>query len=133
LGTDLSRSLLTVGREFRFPIDFEADRRVSFETSDKEKKLFAKNLTDLLLKSREIYLLLIAEHRAAHREYRNAQIDNPRKFKLGDVVFTNVQVQSKAKAGTVAKLAYIKRGPYKIIQTGAPSRLVSSHYKKAWL
>jgi hypothetical protein len=119
LGTDLSQSLLIVGREFRFPIDFEADRRVSFETSDKEKKLFADNLTDLLRKSREIYLLLIAEHRAAHREYRNAQIDHPRQFKLGDIVFTNVQVQSKAKTGAVAKLTYIKRGPYKIVESYA--------------
>jgi hypothetical protein len=60
--------------------------------------------------------LLITEHRAAHREYRNAQINQPREFKLGDIVFTNVQVQSKAKTGTVTKLAYIKRGPYKIIK-----------------
>jgi hypothetical protein len=116
LGTDLSRSLLTVGREFHFPIDFESDRRLSFEPSDKEKKLFAANLTDLLEKSREIYLLLITEHRAAHREYRNAQINQPREFKVGDIVFTNVQVQSKAKTGTVTKLAYIKRGPYKVIK-----------------
>jgi hypothetical protein len=116
LGTDLSRSLLTVGREFHFPIDFEANRRASFDISDEEKKLFAENLTDLLLKSREIYMLLITEHRAAHREYRNAQLNHPRKFKLGDIVFTNVQVQSKLKTGTVTKLAYIKRGPYKIIK-----------------
>jgi hypothetical protein len=75
LGTDLSRSFLTVGREFHFPIDFEANGRVSFEaTTDNDKELFAENLTDLLLKSREIYVLLITEHRAAHREYRNAQI-----------------------------------------------------------
>jgi hypothetical protein len=111
LGTDLSRSLLTVGREFRFPIDFEADRIISFEISDREKKLFAENLMDLLMKSREVYLLLITEHRAAHREYRNAQLSHPRQFKVGDIVFTNVQVQSKLKTGTVTKLAYIKRGP----------------------
>jgi hypothetical protein len=84
--------------------------------TDKDKRVFADNLTDLLLKSREVYLLLIAEHRAAHREYRNAQINNPREFKLGDIVFTNVQVQSKKSSGTVQKLAYIKREPYKIIK-----------------
>jgi HKD family nuclease len=115
IGTDLSRSLLTVGREFHFPIDFEANRDVSYHTSSNEKKRFASNLTDLLLKSREIYVLLISEHRAAHREYRNAQINNPRKFKLNDIVFTNVQVQSKKSKGTVQKLSYIKRGPYKIV------------------
>jgi hypothetical protein len=116
IGTDLSQSLLTVGREFHFPIDFETNRQVSYDISNEEKKLFADNLTDLLLKSREVYLLLISEHQAAHHEYRNAQINNPREFKVKDIVFTNVQVQSKRSSGTVKKLSYIKRGPYKIIK-----------------
>jgi hypothetical protein len=63
-----------------------------------------------------VYLLLISENRAARREYRNAQINNPREFKLNNNVFTNVQVQSKRSSGTVKKLSYIKRGPYKIIK-----------------
>jgi hypothetical protein len=71
------------------------NRQVSFDISNEEKKLFADNLTDLLLKSREVYLLLISQYPAAHREYRNAQINNPREFKLNNIVFTNVQVQSK--------------------------------------
>jgi hypothetical protein len=116
LGTDLSRSLLVVGREFRFPIDFEANKQVSYVESETDVKLFADNLTDVLLKSREIYTILISEHRAAHRELRNSQINRPREFKLGDIVFTNVQVQSKKSTGTVQKLAYIKRGPYKIVK-----------------
>jgi hypothetical protein len=116
IGTDLSRSLLTVGREFHFPIDFETNRQVPYDISDGEKKLFADNLTDLLLKSREVYLLLISKHRAAHQECRNAQINNPREFKLNDIIFTNVQVQSKRSSGMVKKLSYIKRGPYKIIK-----------------
>jgi hypothetical protein len=37
LGTDLSRSLLTEGREFHFPIDFEANRPMSFEVTDNDK------------------------------------------------------------------------------------------------
>jgi hypothetical protein len=116
LGTDLSRSLLIVSREFHFPIDFEANKQVSYVESETDVKLFADNLTDLLLKSREIYRNLISEHRAAHRELRNSQINRPREFKLGDIVFTNVQVQSKKSTGTVQKLAYIKRGPYEIIK-----------------
>jgi hypothetical protein len=108
LGTDLSRSLLVVGREFHFPINFEANKQVSYVESETDVKLFPDNLTDLLLKSREIYTILISEHRAAHRELRNSQINRPREFKLGDIVFTNVQVQSKKSTGTVQKLAYIK-------------------------
>jgi hypothetical protein len=72
---------------------------------------------DLLIKSREIYEILISGHCAMHREYRNAQLNQVHKFKTGDIVFTNVQVQSKKSSGTVAKLAYICRGPYKIIKS----------------
>jgi hypothetical protein len=37
---------------------------------------------------------------------------------MGDIVFTNVQVKRKKSSGTVAKLAYIRRGPsYKIIKS----------------
>jgi hypothetical protein len=116
LGTDLSRSLLVVGRKFHSPTDFEANKQVSYFKSETDVKLFTNNLTDLFLKSREIYMILISEHRAAHRELRNSQINRPREFELGNIVFTNVQVQSKKSTGTVQKLAYIKRGPYEIIQ-----------------
>jgi hypothetical protein len=74
------------------------------DPNDLDKKSFAKELLDLMEKSRYIYKLLIEEHRAAHREYRNAQINNPRKFSVNDIVFTNVQVKSKAATGTVKKL-----------------------------
>jgi hypothetical protein len=117
LGTDLSRSLLVTGREFKFPIDFVSQNTVNFEASDNNKKSFASDLTTLLAKCREIYTLLIGEHRAAHREYRNAQLNNPKQFQLHDVVFTNVQVQSRKTTHTVKKLAYIRRGPYKIVRS----------------
>lgn len=71
-------------------------------------------MSELLTKCREVYELLIQEHRALHREYRNQQLTNPRKFSINDIVFTNVQVQSKASTNTVKKLAYVRRGPYKI-------------------
>jgi hypothetical protein len=116
LGTDLSRPLLTVGREFRFPIDFKANRQMAFEVTDNDKKLFVDNLLDLLMKSWEDYVLLISARQAAHPEYRNSQIKFPWQFKLGNIVFTNVQVQSKKNTGTVGKLAYIKQGPYRIIK-----------------
>jgi hypothetical protein len=38
LGTDLSRSLLTVGHEFHFPIDFTTNQHVTFDVTDKGKK-----------------------------------------------------------------------------------------------
>jgi hypothetical protein len=118
LGTDLSRSLLTVGREFHFPIDFTTNRNFSFDATDKSTKSYAAEMTDLLQKCRIIYVMLIAEHRAAHREYRNAQINKLREFKFNDIVFTIVQeeVQSKQGSGMVKRLAHVKRGPYRIVK-----------------
>jgi hypothetical protein len=60
LGTDLSRSLLVTGREFKFPIDFVSQQQVNFDASDNDKKSIARDLTNLLTKCREIYTLLIS-------------------------------------------------------------------------
>jgi hypothetical protein len=73
-------------------------------------------MLDLMEKCQEVYTLLIQEHRAYHGELRNAQISSPRKFKLDDIVFAQVQVQSVASKGQVKKLQYVTRGPYKIIK-----------------
>jgi hypothetical protein len=115
-GTDLSRSLLVLGREFHFPIDFTSRQHITFKLNDKDIKTFASNMLDLMEKCQEVYTLLIQEHRAYHRELRNAQISSPRKFKLDDIVFARVQVQSVASKGQVKKLRYVTRGPYKIIK-----------------
>jgi hypothetical protein len=50
IGTDLSRSLLTVGHEFKFPIDFvTSNRTVNFEHTATSTRSFATDLTDLML------------------------------------------------------------------------------------
>jgi hypothetical protein len=141
-GTDLSRSLLTVGREFHFPIDFETNRQVSYDITNGEKKLFADNLTDLLLKSREVYLLLISEHRAAHHECRNIQINNPREFKLNDIVFTNVATSTEQKIFRNSKEAIIhqeramqnhQRLQERVVRLRTYSWRIPCNNKKAWL
>jgi hypothetical protein len=71
----------------------------------------------LMEKLQAVYKLLIHEHRAYHRELWNAQIKNPRLFKVNDIVFTRVQVQSIASQGQVKKLRYVTRGPYKVIKS----------------
>eukprot|EP00978_Attheya_sp_CCMP212_P004970 scaffold10957_cov56-Attheya_sp.AAC.3 len=116
--TDLSRSLLTVGREFQFPIDFTLRYHIIYNMDEKVVRKYADELCDLMIKSRKIYEILTSEHRASmHREYRNALLNNICKFKMGDIVFTNVQVKSKKSSGTVAKFAYIHRGPYTLIKS----------------
>jgi hypothetical protein len=92
---------LVTGREFKYPIDFVSQQQVNFDAPDNDKKSFAQDLTNLLTKCWEIYTLLIGEHRAAHREYRNAHMNNPKQFQVDNIVFTNVQVQSKKTVNTV--------------------------------
>lgn len=115
-GTDLSRSLLVLGREFHFPIDFTSRQHITFLVSPSAVKSYAEEMLGLLEKCQEVYKILIHEHRALHRELRNSQLRDPRKFKVGDRVFARVQVQSKKSKGQVKKLSYRTRGPYKVVK-----------------
>jgi hypothetical protein len=110
-GTDLSHLLLVLGQEFHFPINFTSPQHIT-----KDIKTFTSDMLELMEKCQEVYTLLIQEHRAYHRELRNSLIGSPRKFKLHDVVFARVQVQSVASKGQVKKLRYVTRGTYKIIK-----------------
>jgi hypothetical protein len=112
---DLSRSLLVTGREFKFPIDIQNSKSTTFEVNEETIKTYTQEMTELLTKCREIYLLLINEHRALHREHRNSQLNNPKKFNIGDIVFTKVQIQSQSSLNKIKKLSYSRRGPYKVV------------------
>ncbi len=115
-GTDLSRSLLVTGREFKFPIDFQNRRHITTTSSESDITSFADVTLELMAKCREVFKTLIDEHRTLHRELRNAQLLHPRKFKKGDIVFTKVQVQSNKRRGKSGKLTYSRRGPYRIVE-----------------
>jgi hypothetical protein len=70
---------------------------------------------------------LTEECRAIHREHAN-ESRSPVAYAIGDLVMAKVQVNSDATSGTVAKLAYRKRGPYEIIEsTGYGAYLVRRH------
>jgi hypothetical protein len=116
-GTDLSRALLVLGREFQFPIDFTTRQHLTFNVTTSGVQSYAADMLDLLEKCQQIYKLLIHEQRTYHRELRNSQLNQPRKYKIDDLVFTRVQVQSNKSRGQVQKLAYRTRGPYKVTKT----------------
>ena len=114
-GTDISRSLLVMGREFNFPIDFSTDETFSTRNDPKAVFEYTKQLIALLKESREIYRILIEEHRAMHRELKNAEISKPRSFELDDLVLIRRQVQSNKKKELVDKSQYAFTGPWKIV------------------
>ena len=81
-GTDISKSLLVMGREYNFPIDFATDD--VFSTNNNPQLIFeyTKSLVEILSQSRDIYKILIDEHRAMHRELRNSEIKNEIELKI---------------------------------------------------
>jgi hypothetical protein len=115
-GTDLSRSLIVTGREFRFPIEYTPSKAVNLNPSTNSVNNFAKTQEKILSKSREIFKILIHEHRAMHREYVNSQRPDPLSFQPGDKVFAKRAVKSDKKRGRVGKIMIKHTGPWEIIE-----------------
>jgi hypothetical protein len=83
-GTDLSRALLVLGREFHFLIDFTTRQHLTFNIPASGVQSYAADMLNLLEKCQEVYKLLIHEQRTYHRELRNSQLNHPQKYKIGD-------------------------------------------------
>ena len=113
---NLSRSLVVCGREFKFLINFTHKLHQSGINQPIHVNSYPADLFQILERSREIYKVLISEHRALHREIRNAQKTITRKFNINGIIFTIVEVQSSAKKGQSGKLSYHRRGLYKIVK-----------------
>jgi hypothetical protein len=116
VGTDISRSLIVTGREWRFPIDYSTSKHFELSSTPPTVVSYAKNQAKLLEASRQIAKLLIEEQRTMHREYINANRPAPRTYKEGDIVFARRTVRSDSGKGRVGKLMYAFTGPWKIVE-----------------
>jgi hypothetical protein len=127
-GTDIIRSVPAVGRPFRFPFDLSLSPTpapTSNQASDVHAFLRLSSPTTQF--AEQVLRLLTEERRAIHRERAN-ETRNQVSFEIGDLVMARVQVNSDASTGTVAKLAYRKRGPYEIVRsTGRGAYFVRRH------
>ena len=61
-GTDISRSLVAVGPQFSFPIDFSAAKHLKLMSSPANAVSFSRDQATLLTASREIGKVLLDEH-----------------------------------------------------------------------
>jgi hypothetical protein len=86
-GTDISRSLVAVGRKFAFPIDFSSGKHWELTSSASTVVSYLKDLAARLLACRLVAELLVEEQRAYHREYINARWPDPCMYSIGDIVF----------------------------------------------
>jgi hypothetical protein len=86
-GMDISRSLIAVGREFAFPIEFSSGKHWELTLSASTVVSYLKDLAARLLVCRLVAELLVEEQRAYHREYINARWPDPCIYSVGDIIF----------------------------------------------
>jgi hypothetical protein len=131
LGTDLPRSLIVTGRVFSFPIDFSASKHLDLTSSPATVESYAKDQAILLSASRDIYRVLVGEHRAWHQEWIISQRPDPRSYEIDDIVFARRATRSEAKKGRVGKLMYPMTGPWRVIEklAGGLYRIEHCHTK----
>ena len=113
-GTDISRSLVAVGREFAFPIDYSTNKHWELTSSPTSVESYSRDLATRLSALREVTHLLVNEHRAYHRELINSRCPDPRTYSVSDIVFARRATRSDAVKGRVDKLTYAFTGPWRI-------------------
>lgn len=113
-GTDIVRSIAAVGREFRFPLDVKLSELPPL--NDKSNNALYNYLRDVSTESTfaiSILQILIEERRLMHQTRLNKTL-TASSLKVNDIVKAHVQVQSNSATGTVEKLSYKARGPFRI-------------------
>jgi hypothetical protein len=114
-GTDISHSMVAVGREFAFPIDFSSGKHAELYSAPGTVESYAKQLAERLASCRMIADLLVREQRCWHRELVNSRRPDPRVYEVGDIVFARRATRSDAKRGRVDKLMHPYTGPWRIV------------------
>jgi hypothetical protein len=120
-GTDIQRSVVSIGREFPFPVDTRprADGSKSSTLEGQQALDYFDAMCPLLAYQRKMYEILVMERRKRHRDAHNDGICE-RTFAIGDIVVVRKQVQSNSKTGISAKLVFKTRGPYRVLGPANP-------------
>jgi hypothetical protein len=76
-GTDILRSLVAVGREFAFLIDYSCSKYWELTSSPATVEMYSKQLAECLGACHDIALLLVQEQREWHHALINSHQCNP--------------------------------------------------------
>jgi hypothetical protein len=115
LGTNISHSLVLVGQEFTFLIDYSTGKHWELPSSPTTVMTYSKELVMRLTACRTIAELLVKKQCAYHKEFINANRPNPRANNVGDIVFAQCAVRSVShREQVVDKLQYAFTGPWKV-------------------
>ena len=93
-GTDISRSLVAVGREFQFPIDFSSGKAAALISAPGSVESYSHLLAKQLIACHKVALLLVREQRCWHRELVDSRCRDPWTYKIGDIVFVRRATRS---------------------------------------
>ena len=118
-GTDISRSLVAVGREFQFPIDFSSDKHLELTSTTNAIQSYSNQLALRLEACHKVAHLLVTEMRSYHREMINAKRPDPRVYApgilyspaplsnqmLNAVSLTNLNLRTRDLGGSLNTLA----------------------------
>ena len=135
-GTDISRSMVAVGQEFAFPLDYSSGTHWQLTSSPNTVKTYSKELAIRLSACCKVAELLVCEHHEWHRKLIYSRRQDPRVYSPGDIVFAHSATRSDASREHVGKLEYKFAGPWRVVallQGGSYSIehcLKPSHTKK---
>lgn len=113
--SDITRSYVAFGLNFRFPMDADLDELPPLLGSDTASAIhrFIFTLDESRQTSRLIIQWINEDRRAAHRERVNATRHQVT-FQQGDCVSVRVQHQSNTATNRVSKLEWDVRGPFEV-------------------
>jgi hypothetical protein len=92
--TIILHSLVAVGQEFAFPIDYSTEKHWEFMSSLSTVITYSKKSAMRLIACRAIAELLVQEQRLYHREFINATRPDPRVYRVGNNIFARCTVRS---------------------------------------
>ncbi len=113
-GTDLSLSLVAVGREFAFPINYSHSKHWELTSSLATVDTYSKQLAECLTACRNIAMLLVREQSEWHLALINSHQQDPCVYLPGDIVFACRATRSDAAHGHVGKLEYAFTDPWRV-------------------
>jgi hypothetical protein len=117
LGTDISRCMVMVGREFAFPIDFLVWKYAELFSAPGTVLLYSKDLAMQLECCTYIAMLLVWEQHCWHCKLIHSWPCDSGIYHEGNILFARCATQSDTKHDRVNKLMHLFTGPWRIMKS----------------
>ena len=128
--TEILRSTVAIGHEFRFPIDINLSGLPQLTQNNDQSTIDYLRLTDSNRRFSSSILKILIEYRRTMHVERVNNNENIVELIVGDIVMARTTVQSDAFTNKVANLSYQVRRPFRIVKcTSHGSYLVQKLYK----